>query len=211
MGCNLNRPTLERLMQYYHYITEHLHPHPPDSANVSSVQIAELLGIDPAQVRKDLAAINVKGQPNVGYKISTVVESIRQCLGFDKNYNAVLIGAGRLGGAIACYDEFRFYGLKIAALLDNAPQKIGTMIDGHKVQSVEMLEDIVQQQNIKLAILTVPAEAAQKLAERVTAAGIETIWNFSPTSLVMPDNVIVRNEHLSVGLAQLFYHLARRT
>ena len=207
-NVRLNRPTLERLLLYYHFIHDHLGSH--SGQTVSSARIAELLYMDDAQVRKDLAAIGVKGHPHVGFDINQVLETIRRKLGFNAKTRAVVIGAGRLGGAVASYDEFVDYGLEIVALFDNNPQKIGLLIGRHVVQPAQQMEAIIQQHEVELGIITTPAGAAQGLADRFVRAGVPAIWNFAPVHLVVPPGVMVRHEHLAVGLAELSYHLNRR-
>jgi len=201
----INRQTLDRLMQYYHWITENLDSE--TEATVSSSQLAKQLTLDDSQIRKDLAIMGVKGQRHVGFDIREVIDSIRQFLGLSKSHPAVVLGAGRLGGAISSYKGFVSYGLNIAALFDNDPAKIGLMIGGHVVQPLDHLETVIQQSKVLLGILAVPDHAAQETADRVVAAGVRVIWNFSPAHLRLPEDIFVRHERLFVALAQLFYHL----
>lgn len=201
----LNRPTLERLLIYYHFIVNHLEK--AVCGTISSAEIAKLSNIDDTLVRKDFAAIGVKGRPRVGFAVSQVIDAIRHALGFDITSPAVVIGAGRLGGAIAAYRGFVEQGLNIVALFDINPEKIGLIIADHVVQPLEQLDMIIKQHQVKLAIVTVPARAAQNIADRLIKAGIKAIWNFSPTSLNVPRDIIVRDERLAVGLAELSYYL----
>jgi redox-sensing transcriptional repressor len=134
---------------------------------------------------------------------------IRDVLGFNDMYKAVIVGAGRLGGAIASYAGFAKYGLYVVAMFDVDEDRIGSVMGGVLVQSIENLETIIQRHDVHMAILTVPAEAAQTLGDRLVAAGIRAIWNFAPTSLSVPSDVFVRHEHISVGLAELAYYLKR--
>jgi len=204
---SLNRPTLERLLLYYHFIDHHLVAE--DGSTVSSTKIANFMDLDDTQVRKDLAAISLRGRPRVGFVISEVKSRIRNILGFEEDCRAVVVGAGRLGGAIASYSEFRIYGLDIVALFDNHPDKIGRTIGNHVVQPVSQLLTIVKQRKVRLGVITVPAEAAQDVAEKLVQSEIKALWNFSPKNLIVPKTVTVRDEHLSVGLADLLYHLKR--
>ena len=203
---SLNRPTLERLLIYYHFIHHH-HLQHSAGGTISSAQIAELSNTDDTQVRKDFAAIGVKGRPRVGFVVSEVVHAICHALGFDITVSAVVIGAGRLGGAIAAYKGFNKQGLNIVAMFDIHPEKIGLIIADHVVQPLEQLDVIIKQHHVKLAIITVPAGAAQSIADRLVKSGIKAIWNFSPTSLNVSREIILRNERLAVGLAELSYHL----
>ncbi len=202
---SLNRQTLERLLLCYHYLNNNLHQF--DTGTVSSVHIAEILNTDESQVRKDFTSIGIRGRPRVGFVVKEVVRAIRHALGFDEKNSAVVIGAGRLGGAISAYEGFVAQGLKIVALFDVNPEKIGLVIGGHIVQPLEQLEVIIKKHHVRLAVLTVPAHAAQMIADRLMKADIQAIWNFSPTHLNVPGNIIVKNERLIVGLAELSYHL----
>ena len=205
----LNQLVVERLMHYYHLVAEQIETQA--SGHVSSAQIADLLDMDDTLVRKDLAAIGVRGRPRVGFSTRELMDSIRETLGFNGRYKSVIVGAGRLGGAIASYGGFEKYGLDIAALFDADPLRVGETLGGVPVRSIESLETVVRENDVHLAVLTVPAEAAQPLADRLVEAGVRAIWNFAPTSLVLPHTVFVRHEHISVGLAELAYYLKRTT
>ncbi|MFO7973846.1 MAG: redox-sensing transcriptional repressor Rex [Candidatus Hydrogenedentota bacterium] len=201
----LGHSHLERLVHYYHFLGERADM--DKEATVSSRQLAELLTMDDTQVRKDLAAIGVRGVPRIGYNTVEVMEAIREVLGFDKIYKAILVGAGHLGGALAAYRGFMKYGLRIVGVFDNDPARIGTTIGGHFVYDTKELETVIMRNEARLAILAVPAEACQALADRLVRAGISGIWNFGPTTLTVPPHVVVRHEHIVVGLAELAYHL----
>ncbi|GMU91013.1 MAG: hypothetical protein AMXMBFR4_00710 [Candidatus Hydrogenedentota bacterium] len=203
----LNQLVLERLMHYYHLVAEQIQEE--SHGWVSSAQIARLLDMDDTLVRKDLASIGVRGRPRVGFSAPDLMEAIRETLGFNEAYKAVIVGAGRLGGAIASYGGFSKYGLDVVALFDADPGRVGSILGGVAVRPLEELESVVSEHRVHLAVLTVPAEAAQPLANRLVEAGIRAIWNFAPTSLVLPGNVFVRHEHISVGLAELAYFLKR--
>lgn len=206
-GPVLNQLVLERLMHYYHLVGEQI----PDRASgwVSSAHIAELLSMDDTLVRKDLAAIGVRGRPRVGFSIAELKGRIREVLGFNDTYRTVVVGAGRLGGALVSYSGFAKYGLYIVAMFDSDESRVGSVMGGVLIQSVDKLEAVIQRHDVNMAILTVPAEAAQSLADRLVAAGIRAIWNFAPTSLSVGESVFVRHEHISVGLAELAYYLKR--
>ena len=204
---SLNRPTLERLFHYYHFINEFLENH--GAPAFSSTSLAKLMDIDDTQVRKDFAAIGLKGRPRVGFNLVEVKSKIREILGFNENYKAVIVGAGHLGGAIASNKEFVDYGMSIVALFDIDPQKVGLTVGSNVIQPISRLKSIIKQRNVKLGILTVPAEGAQKMADRLISSGVTTIWNFSPANLIVAKDIVVRHEHISVGLAELSYHLRK--
>ncbi|MDZ4861505.1 MAG: redox-sensing transcriptional repressor Rex [Candidatus Hydrogenedentes bacterium] len=203
----LNQLIVERLMHYYHLVAEQIEINA--SGYVSSAQIAHLLDMDDTLVRKDLAAIGVRGRPRVGFSTNGLMDAVRETLGFNEHYNAVIVGAGRLGGAIASYAGFGKYGLDVVALFDSDPARVGDVLRGIPVEHVDRMEEVIKQHGVRSAVITVPAEAAQPLADRLVASGVRAIWNFAPTSLVVPPGVFVRHEHISVGLAELAYYLKR--
>jgi len=209
MARELKHALLERLVHYYHFLGERLDE--GHDATVTSMRIASLLRTDDTLVRKDLAAIGVRGLPRVGFSSAEVLGAIRDLLGFDEAFRAVIIGAGRLGGAMASYAGFARYGLDIVALFDTDPAKIGSRSAGHIVQPFENLAEVVSRQDVSMAILTVPAAVAQEVADAAVSAGVRAIWNFATTSLHVPEDVFVRHEHISVGLAELSYHLKHRS
>lgn len=201
----LRKLVLERLMRYYRFLAEGRGRNPP--ATVTSAEIAEALDIDPTQVRKDLGAIGLVGLGRVGFDACEVCRAIRISLGFDRPYRAVLVGAGHLGSALMAYARFSQWGLKFAAAFDTDKRKIGHFVAGCRVQSVRSLTGYVARHDIRMAILTTPVDAAQRVTDRLVAAGVRAIWNFTPTRLSVPDDVFVRNEHISLGLSELAYYL----
>ena len=204
----LNRQTLERLMHYYHCIEEHYDLQV--QCSICSGELARLLRLDDTQIRKDFAAIGVKGHRRIGFDGREVLSAIREILGFNRIYRAVIVGAGRLGGALASYKGFTRDGLEITALFDNDQNKYGLIVSGHTIQPMEQLEPIIRQKNVQLGILTVPTEVAQETADRLIRAGIQALWSFSPINLQIPESIFVRYEYLSVGLAHLSYHLKQK-
>lgn len=201
----LRKLVLERLMRYYRFLAEGRGRTPP--ATVTSAEIAEALDIDPTQVRKDLGAIGLVGLGRVGFDACEVCRAIRVSLGFDRPYRAVLVGAGHLGSALMTYVRFSQWGLNFAAAFDTDRRKIGRFVAGCRVQSVRSLAAYVARHDIRMAILTTPVDVAQRVTDRLVAAGVRAIWNFTPTRLAVPDTVFVRNEHISLGLSELAYYL----
>lgn len=183
----LNRLTL------YHFILDNLRE---DEENISSTKIASLLDIDPSQVRKDIKYLNSSGKCKVGYNAKKLKTSIEKCLGFKQIKDAFIIGAGNLGSALAKYTSFKDYGLNILAMFDNDPKKIGTTINNKQVFGIEKISSLIHRLNVEIAILTVPKECAQAIANYLAGAGIKYIWNFSPCVLEVPKTVKVWNENL---------------
>ncbi|MCF7934148.1 MAG: redox-sensing transcriptional repressor Rex [Spirochaetia bacterium] len=170
---------------------------------VSATRLAEDLRLKPIQVRKDMSCTGVEGKPKVGFEVHELIMAIEHHLGWDNATDAILIGAGNLGNALVGYKGFANYGLRIVAILDNDKKKIGTTVYGVTVQSMEHLEETVVRLGVNIAVLTVPAEVAQEVAEMVVAAGIKGIWNFVPKNLTLPEDIIVQRTDLATSFAEL--------
>lgn len=170
---------------------------------VSGTRIAEELGIDSIQVRKDFAYTGMVGKPGVGFHVPTVIHLIEVFLGWDNVTDAFLVGAGSLGTALMGYEGFRRYGLKIVAAFDSDPGKWGVNIHGKQVFAMDKLPDLAARMHVQLGVITVPAEAAQQAADQLVEAGIWAIWNFAPTRLKVPPTIILQNTELSAELAVL--------
>ena len=201
----LTRLVLDRLIRYFWRVSEFAAQGP--GKTITSHRLGAALNIDPSQIRRDFAAVGLVGMSHVGFDMCEVCRAIRNAVGFDHAFTAVLLGAGNLGSALLSYPGFRRYGLQIAAAFDSDPAKVGLRIAGHPVQSIGDLGSFLAGHEIPLAILTTPAESSQALADRLVEAGVRAIWNFTPTRLVVPAGVLVRNDHISVGLAEISYHV----
>lgn len=193
-------PTVRRLPSYL-YILKQLQETGRDV--VSSSHIAQLLKLDAIQVRKDLAVTGIEGKPKIGYHVPSLILAIEKFLGWDTNKEVFLVGAGNLGSALLGYAGFEQHGIRIIAAFDADPHKHGKLVHGKEVFPMEKLPDLVRRMHIRMGIITVPAEAAQHVANIMIGAGIDAIWNFSPVSLEVPNDVVVQNEDLSSGLAVL--------
>lgn len=174
---------------------------------ISSKQIAQLLNIDDSQVRKDINYLDNSGKSRVGYIVKELKIAIEKTLGFKKNKKAFIIGAGNLGTAIANYGNFTDYGLNIIALFDNAPKKIGKIINGMEIKNISELPQIAEDNDVDIAILTVPRQFAQKTADFLVKSKIRYIWNFAPVVLSVPNNVQVWNENLMGNFLQFTYDI----
>ncbi len=170
---------------------------------VSSSHIASELGLDPIQVRKDIQLTGMIGRPKLGYATHELATSIERFLGWNDTSLAFLVGAGSLGSAVLGYSSFKTYGLDIAVAFDRDPARIGRTIHGKEVLSVDKLPDLAQRMHPHIGIITVPAAAAQEVAELLYYGGLRAIWNFAPVTLSMPASVVVENVHLSASLAVL--------
>lgn len=174
-------------------------------AGVAEVPVAEAaaqLAVPELQVLEDAArlGVDVAAGALLAEQVRDVAEHV---LGLRPVNTAVLIGMGRLGSAIASYEGFGPYGMRIVAVFDHDPQKVGRFVSGLRILPMEQLEDVISIFQIRLAVLTVSPEDAQEVTERLVRAGIQALWNFSPVHLEVPADVVVRNENIVVGLAQL--------
>ncbi|MDI6843517.1 MAG: redox-sensing transcriptional repressor Rex [Anaerosomatales bacterium] len=176
---------------------------------VSSSRLGELTGINPAQIRRDLTHFGSFGKRGVGYDIALLVDSIQRILGADHVHRLALIGAGNLGSAIAGYDGLKQHGFYVTAVFDNDPKKVGTRIGDVVVQHVDELPRVVADQNIRIAVLAVPPEAAQTAADLVCRAGIKIILNYTPALVSVPDGVRLHNTDPVLELLHTLYYLSR--
>lgn len=194
-------PSIRRLPLYLRFALQMYHE---NVESLSCTRIAEALGSDPTQVRKDLAITGVVGKPRVGYPTVEVIESIRRFLGWENTRDAFLVGAGRLGQALMGYRQFREQnGLNICMAFDQRSGEMGGEINGVKVLPLSDLPDMARRMHVLIGILAVPARAAKMCANVMVEGGIRAIWNFAPTILDVPEQVILENVHLSTSLAVL--------
>lgn len=176
---------------------------------VSSARLGELTDVNPAQIRRDLTHFGSFGKRGVGYEIVTLIDRIQRILGSDHTHRIVLVGAGNLGAAVASYNGLRARGFLISAIMDSDPAKIGTRIGDIVVQDVAEIERVVQQQGIRIGVIAVPPEAAQEVADRMTAAGIRVILNYTSTVVLVPQGVMLHNTDPVRELLHTLYYLAR--
>jgi redox-sensing transcriptional repressor len=175
--------------------------------HVSGTVLAGVHNLEPVIVRKDLAMTGAVGTPRIGFRITELIAAIERFLGWDNQTKAVLIGVGSLGTALLGYHGFQDFGFRFVGAFDNDPKVIGKWVHGRRVQALEQLIPFVRRGQILLGVLTVPAPAAQATAESMVRAGIKGIWNFTPTKLHLPGNVVVQKEDLAEGLAVLSHRL----
>jgi len=198
-------PTLKRLPLYYQHL---LIARERGEKVMSSTDLGEAIGSAPEQVRKDLSFLSGQGKSRVGYDIDKLISIIETYLGLMLHKEAVIIGAGNLGHALALYPGFSQYGLKIIALFDNDAKKIGEKVGKLKVLHVDDLADYIKNQSIRIAILTTPPESARQIAPQLVNSGIKAIWNFSTAHLVVPEDVLVRNVDLSLELGVISHYIS---
>lgn len=176
---------------------------------VSSSYLAEKMGIIPILARKDIELVQVTGTPRIGYPIELLIRRIENYLGWGTSLDAFLIGAGELGSSILANRELTTLGLRIAAAFDHDPRKMKTSVHGVPVYDSARLEELAKKMQIGLAILCVPSVYAQKVTDKLVAAGIRGIWNFTAANLAVPEDVITQKEDLTPGYAVLSAKLTR--
>ncbi len=176
---------------------------------ISSDELGRRLDIKPEQIRKDLASFGQFGKKGVGYFVTDLREQIGKILGLENHWNFAIIGMGHLGGALANYKNFIALGFNLVALFDDDKRIVGKTINGLKVSHISELQSLVQERDIHIAILTVPASEAQEVLDMLIETQVKGIWNFAPIKLRVPPTMHVVNEDLSVGLGSLSYHIAQ--
>ena len=201
-GLKITPATLKRLPIYLRILKEK-----SKEEYISSTTIAENLRISSIQVRKDLASISkVSGTSKKGFKISELIAQIEEFMGIEKSHIAVLVGAGKLGQALMGYTGFAAYGLNILAAFD-AKTFADRTEEGKPVYNIDHLVSYCKENNVLMGIIAVPADHAQDVCDQLVACGIKAIWNFAPTHLEVPSNILVQNENMATSLAVLSMHL----
>lgn len=204
---NTPAPAVRRLSLYLRQLETF---HAADRRTVSSKQLGEALSLSDAQVRKDLAYFGQFGQSGIGYPVPELIASVRQILGTDKVTSVLLVGVGNLGRALVSYRGFAERGFEIVAAFDNDPAKIGESLNGAariQIQPLSALEKVIRVHSIRVGVVTVPAPAAQAVADRLVEAGIRGILSFAPVRLRVEGNVAVASVDLAVNLEQLSFQL----
>ncbi|WP_312516482.1 redox-sensing transcriptional repressor Rex [Anaerospora sp.] len=204
----ISKATIDRLPLYFRTLR---HIQEEGIEIISSEELGRRIGVTPEQIRKDLASFGEFGKKGVGYFVRELIRNIGEILGLHRNWNISIIGIGHLGWALANYRNFSSLGFNLAAIFDVDLSKVGLTINGVEVQHASALEAVLQERNIHIGVITVPAEQAQKIADRLVAAGVKGIWNFAPIRLNVPSHVRIISEDLSVGLSSLSYFLSRQS
>jgi len=195
---------IRRLPKYYRYLTELKEK---GISRISSQELSVLTGFTASQIRQDFNNFGGFGQQGYGYNVEDLHRELKKILGLDSNYNAVIVGAGNLGQAIANYKGFEDAGFKVLSLFDRNPKVIGLKIRDIEIRDIETIDSFIKENNVQIGIITTPKESAQSVADIYVKNGIKGIWNFAPTDLVVPDNVVVEHVRLNESLFILSYFL----
>jgi redox-sensing transcriptional repressor len=179
-------------------------------STISSDELAARGGTTSAQVRKDLSFFGSFGKRGLGYSVSELGATLRQILGLGREWRVIIIGAGKIGSALSAYRGFRQRGFRIVAVYDADPSKVGRKFEGFAIRDVAQLHEDSRRNPADIAVITVPAESAQEVADAVVGAGIKAVMNFAPVQLQVPDDVTVKTVNMAMELEGLSFALTNR-
>jgi len=201
----ISQKVIPRLSRYYRILYEHT-----GRDIISSKELSDITGYTAAQVRKDLAYFGQFGCPGRGYNIEGLKVSIRKILGLDRKWNVALVGVGNLGMALLGYRGFKEQGFEIVAAFDTDSGKLGKLINNVEIFHTAKMCEIMLEKKIDMAILTVPREYAQSMAEEAVRCGAKAVLNFAPMNLKLPGEVKVRNIDMSIEIENLSFLISKQ-
>ena len=202
----ISQAVIRRLPRYYRYLGELL---ANDVERISSNDLSKRMNVTASQIRQDLNNFGGFGQQGYGYNVKYLHTEIGKILGLNEKHNIVIIGAGNLGHALANYSSFERNGFLLKGIFDINPRLEGVTIRGIPIQMMDKLQDFIMQNDIEIAVLTIPKAKAIEVAEMLSETPIKGIWNFAHTDLHLPESIIVENVHLSESLMRLSYKIGR--
>jgi len=203
----ISESTVRRLSLYLQYLEL---TQEQGRTTVSSEELARRSGATSAQVRKDLSFFGSFGKRGMGYEVPALITRLREILGLERAYRVVLVGAGKIGGALIHYEGFRRRGFEVSAIYDRDPKKIGSRSNGLVVRDVKQLEADLKKEPTDIGIVVTPGDAAQEVADRLVRAGVKALLNFAPVQLKVPRDVEVKTVNMAQELEALSYSLANR-
>ena len=203
MDKEISQAVITRLPRYYRYLGE---LKDKGIERISSQELAELMNATASQIRQDFNNFGGFGQQGYGYNVDFLYNEIGNILGLDIQHHMILIGSGNLGHCLANYVNFERRGFIFEGCFDNNPELIGKTIRGIRIMPMDDLEAFVYDNNIDMAVITIPKTGAVEVADRLVKCGIKAIWNFAHIDLQVPSDVIVENVHLSESLMRLSYN-----
>jgi redox-sensing transcriptional repressor len=203
----ISSAVIRRLPRYYRYLGELKES---GIQRISSKELSDKMKVTASQIRQDLNNFGGFGQQGYGYNVESLYEEIGRILGIDRVHNMVLVGAGNLGQAIVNYGDFAKRGFVVKGVFDINPELKGKKIHGIEVMMLDGITEFIKKNNIEIAALTIPKQAAREVGKVVADAGVKAIWNFAHTDLNLSEDVIVENVHLSESLMRLSYKIANK-
>lgn len=198
---------VRRLPRYYRYLDE---LDREGKTRISSTALSKKMGVTASQIRQDFNYFGGFGQQGYGYNVKYLLEELKKLLGINKGYKAIIVGAGHLGHAIANYGGLKKRGFQLCGIFDNDKEKIGQKVGDMEISDILELEKFVSENNIDIAILTLPKSATEEIAERLATSGIKGLWNFSYTELKNINSVMVENVHLTDSLMTLSFKIHQK-
>lgn len=195
---------IKRLPRYYRYLGELLEN---DVVRISSKELSERMQVTASQIRQDLNNFGGFGQQGYGYNVEYLYTEIGKILGLDRKYNLIIVGAGNLGQALANYSDFERRGFLIRGIFDINPRLNGMTIRGVEIKMMDELERFVKDNTVHIAAITIPKAKAPQVAGDLAKWGVKAIWNFAPTDLNLPSDILVENVHLAESLMRISYNL----
>jgi len=203
----ISESTIHRLSLYYRALSL---LEKENYETISSKELAKREKLTPAQVRKDLSFFGSFGTRGLGYPVTELKNRIAKILGIDRQWNVAMIGVGNIGSALVSYKEFQKQGFAIKLVFDNDQRKIGSNHKGLIVSDIKEMPRLLKEHGIEIVVLAVPAIVAQYIVDEVVASGIKAILNFAPINLVVPEDVYLRNENMSMELEYLSFALSNQ-
>lgn len=201
----ISTAVIRRLPRYYRYLTE---LEKMGLTKISSADLSRKIQVTASQIRQDLNCFGDFGQQGYGYNIKKLRESIAEILGIREKNRAVIVGVGHLGSAIANHTTLEKCGVELAGLFDVSLDVLGKTVAGHVVKDIRDIEDFCRENEIDIAVLTLPKQSAEDMARRLASAGVTGFWNFANTELRLPElDVHIENVHMGDSLMQLCYKL----
>ncbi|MDO4838565.1 MAG: redox-sensing transcriptional repressor Rex [Clostridia bacterium] len=205
MAGYVSDAVIRRLPGYYRHLRE---LEAAGVTQISSQELGKRMQLTPSQIRQDINCFGGFGRQGYGYKVSDLKMHIGEILGLNRMHRMIILGVGNIGSAVANYPTFNREGFETVAMFDVDPGKIGTRVGNVPVYPMDELENFLGDNKVDVAVLAVPVKAAQETMDRLSACHVGAVWNFAPTDLHHPDDMIVVNVHLSDSLQILSYKMA---
>lgn len=202
----ISQAVIGRLPRYLRYLGE---LKDEGVERISSQELSELMKVTASQIRQDFNNFGGFGQQGYGYNVEYLYQEIGKILGLDQTHNFIIIGAGNLGRALGNYLNFERRGFIFKGMFDKNPELVGDDVRGVRVMPMEELEDFVRENDIDIAVLTIPKNSAVDIVDVLVGNGIRAIWNFAHVDLNVPEGILVENVHLSDSLMKLSYNINR--
>lgn len=207
MAGYVSDAVIRRLPGYYRHLRE---LEAAGVTQISSQELGKRMQLTPSQIRQDINCFGGFGRQGYGYKVSELKEHIGEILGLDRQHKVIILGAGSIGSAVARYPTFSREGFETIAMFDVAADKVGSQVNEIPVLPMDGLEDFLTANHVDIAVLALPAAYAQDALNRLYQGGVRAVWNFAPTDLTHPEDMIAVNVHLSDSLQILSYKIAHR-